>query len=168
VMRALRFAGKFLLVLTGVIATLLLFRISFAFSRWAGFLLVGVFTIVLYVTAHRWVRWLPGLLIFGVINSLLVLVTHKAPTNPGVIVSTGVAGLLLVFYAVGCVVAYYYDAAHLSAMDRCAWLAYLCCMIWPALAAHKDVVKVTSDIAWSVSVGVTALIAAFATRRMRI
>lgn len=107
VMRALQFAGKFLLVLTGIIAALLLFRISFDFSRWVGLLIVGVFTIVLYVTVHRWLRWLPGLLIFGVINSLLVLVTHKAPTNPGLTVSTGVAGLLLAFYAVGCLVAFY-------------------------------------------------------------
>ncbi len=165
--RGFHFATRFFLVVAGALAILLLFRVAFAFSGWAGFGLLSVLTIILYVTVDRWVRWLPGLLIFGVVNSLLGLITHQVPTNPHVVVSAGVAGLLLLFYAVGCVVTYHCDAAHLSGLDRCALLVYLYCMIWPTLVARKDLANVTSDIAWSVSIGVAVLIAQFATHRMR-
>src|ERR1700738_2103483 len=115
-MPAIRFAGKFLVVCIGLVAALRVLAVSFAFSRWTGALLLCVATITLYITAPRWVRWLPGLLIFGVLNSLIGLITHHAPTNPHKVVSVGVAGMLLAFYAVGSIVSYYYDAARLSAL----------------------------------------------------
>jgi hypothetical protein len=165
--RALRFAGKFLLAVLGIIAALRLIWASFAFSRWTGFLVLAVLAMVLYATAPRWVRWLPGLLLFGVFNSLLGLITHHAPTNPRIAVPSGVAGLLVVFYAVGCIVSYYYDATHLSAVDRLALLVYLFCMIWPAFGAN-DLATVTPVIAWSISIGVAALMASFAVHRARL
>ena len=164
--RALRFAGKFLLAVLGIIAALRLIGASFAFSRWTGFLILAVLAMVLYATAPRWVRWLPGLLLFGVFNSLLGLITHHAPTNTLGAVSAGVAGLLVVFYAVGCIVSYYYDATHLSALDRLALLVYLFCMFWPAFAAN-DLTTVTPVIAWSIGIGVAAMMASFAVHRAR-
>jgi len=165
-MRTLRFAGKFLLAVFGIVAVLWLVGASFALSRWAGFVLLAVVAIVLYATAPRWVGWLPGLLVFGVINSLLGLVTHHVPTNPGVAVSAGVAGLLLAFYAIGCIVSYHYDPTHLSGLDRLAFLVYLFCMIWPAFAAN-NLATVTPVVAWSTSIGMAALIASFAAHRAR-
>jgi hypothetical protein len=167
VRRAFRFAGKFLLVATGVIAALLLFRFSFAFSRWAGFTLVGILAIVLYTTAPRWVGWLRGLLVFGVFNSLLGLTIHHALNNPRVTVSAGVTSLLLAFYLVGWRASYYYDSAHLSAVDRCAWLVYFACMTFPACVDHKNLATVTPDIAWSVGIGVAAIGVSLTTHRMR-
>jgi hypothetical protein len=167
VMRTLRFAGKFLLAALGIVAALWAVGASFAFSRWTGFLVLAIIAIVLYATAPRWVRWLPGLLVFGVLNSLLGLVTHHVPTNPGVAVSAGVAGLLIAFYTVGCIVSYNYDAAHLSTVDRFALLLYLFCMVWPAFGARNSLATITPAIAWLTSLGMAALIVSFAAHRAR-
>jgi hypothetical protein len=166
IMRALRFAGKFLLALLGIVAALWLVGQSFALSRWAGFVLLAVIAILLYSTVPRWVGWLPGLLVFGVLNSLLGLVTHRVPTNPGVAVSAGVAGLLLAFYALGCIVSYNYDATQLSVADRLALLVYLFCMIFPAFAPN-NLATVTPAVVWSTTIGMVALIASFAVHRAR-
>ena len=77
--------------------------------------------IFLYFTAHKWVRWIGRILIFGVINSFIGLVTHHVPTNPHVEVSVGVAALLVAFYAVGSIVSFYYNVTHISFVDRLAW-----------------------------------------------
>jgi hypothetical protein len=165
--RTLRFAGKFLLAVLGIVAALWLVGASFALSRWAGFALLAVVAVVLYTTVPRWVVWLPGLLVFGAINSLVALVTHHLPTNPGVAVSAGVAGLLLAFYAIGFMVSCNYDATHLSAGDRLALLVYLFCMIWPAFATN-NLSTVPPVVAWSTSIGMAALVASFAAHRARI
>lgn len=164
--RAIRFASKFLLVVLGVVVALRVVWASFAFSRWTGSLALAVTAIILYLTASRWVRWLPGLLIFGIVNSLIGLMTHHAPTNPQVAVSAGVAGLLVTFYTVGCIVSYHYDAAHLSVVDRLALLLYLFCMVWPAFVVN-NLASVTPVVAWSTTIGTAALTASFAVHRVR-
>jgi uncharacterized membrane-anchored protein len=166
-MRSLRFAGWFLLYALGIIAALWILGASFSYSRWAGFVLIAVIAATLYATAPRWVRWLPGLLVFGVLNSLLGLITRHVPTNPSMAVSAGVAGLLLTFYAIGGIISYHYDAAHLSAVDRLAFLVYLFCMIWPAFAP-TNLSTVTPIVAWSTSIGMAVLIASFAVHRRRL
>jgi hypothetical protein len=164
--RALRFASKFLLAILGVIVVLRLVWASFAFSRWAGFFVLAGAAVVLYLTARRWVRWLPSLLIFGIVNSLIGLITHHAPTNPRAAVSAEVAVLLVIFYTAGCIVSYHYDAAHLSVMDRLALLLYLFCMIWPAFAS-SNLATVTPVVAWSTTTGTAVLIASFVVHRIR-
>jgi hypothetical protein len=166
VRRMLRFAGRFLLYALGIVAALWILGASFAFSRWAGFVLLAFIAAILYATALRWVRWLPGLLVFGVLNSLLGLITRHVPTNPSVAVSAGVAGLLLAFYTTGCIISYHYDATHLSALDRLALLMYLFCMIWPAFAPN-NLATVTPAVAWSTSIGMGVLIASFVAHRVR-
>jgi len=164
--KTVSFAGKVLLAVLGVIMALRLIGLVFAFSRWTGFMVLIIIATILYSTARHWVRWLPGLLMFGVINSLIGLVTHHAPTNPQVEVSAWVTGISVIFYAVGCVVTYHYDAAQLSVMDRLALLLYLLCMIWPAFAASSPAI-VTPVMAWSTSVGMAALVVSFAVHRTR-
>lgn len=166
VIRTLRFAGRFLLYALGAVAALWILGASFAFSRWAGFALLAFIAAILYATALRWVRWLPGLLVFGVLNSLLGLITRHVPTNPSVAVSAGVAGQLLAFYTIGCIISYNYDAAHLSAADRLALLVYLFCMIFPAFAPN-DLATLTPAVVWSTGIGMAVLIASFAVHRAR-
>jgi hypothetical protein len=160
--RALRFAGGFLLALLGVVVAFRLIAASVAFSRWTGGLVLVIIASALYSTASQWVRWLPGLLIFGIINSLVGLMTHHTSTNPQVAVPAGIAGLLVAFYSVGCIVSYHYDAV----VDRLAFLLYLFCMIYPTFAA-KDITTLTPVVAWSVSIGMAALLASFAAHRAR-
>jgi hypothetical protein len=164
-LRTLRFACKFLFVALGIVAALWIVGASFTFSRWTGFPVLAIIATILYATSPRWVHWLPGLLGFGVLNSLFVLVTHHVPTNPSAAVSVGVAGLVLAFYTVGCIVSFRYDRAHLSIVDRLALLLYLFCMVWPAFGARNNPATVTPAIAWSTSLGMAALIASFAVHR---
>ena len=110
------------------------------------------------------VRWLPGLLVFGAINSFLGLITHHVPTNRGVEVSAGIASLLLAFYTIGCIVSYHYDATHLSAVDRLSFLTYLFCMVWPAFAPN-NLSAVTPIVTWSTGVGMAVLVASFVAHR---
>jgi len=165
--RTLRFAGKFLLVVIGIFAALRIIGAAFALSSWAGYAALAVVAIMLYATARRWVGWMPGLLVFGIINSLLALVTRHAPTNPHVEVSAGVAGLSLVFYLVGCVATYQYDAAQLSVVDRCALLVYLFSVVWPALARSNSSIILTPIVVWVESIGMVALIVSSLIHRVR-
>src|SRR5690348_6343594 len=166
--RTLPFAGKFLLILIGLVIALRLVGASFDFSQWAGFLVLLVIATFLYLTASHWVRWLPGLLIFGVINSLVALTTHHAPTNPNVKVPPWAAGLLIAFYMAGCVISYHYDAAHLSVADKLALLLFLFCMIFPALLSNNNFTQRSAAVAWSSTIGMTALIVAFVVHRIRL
>jgi hypothetical protein len=69
------------------------------------------------------------------------------------------------FYTVGCVASYYYDATHLSALDRFVWVLYLVSMIWPAFAVGSNLGVVTPVIAEAAIAGMTAVIVSFAVHR---
>ena len=166
-MRELRFAGRVLLCLLGFITLLWLLGRSFAYSHRAGYVFLAVIAGALCATAPRWVKWLPGLLIFGVLNSLFALTTGHAPTDHNVVVSRVVSGLLLVFYIVGWKIADHYNATPLSAFDRLAWLTYLICMIWPAFF-KPDLSTLTPVVAWPMGIGMGLVLTAFATHRWRL
>lgn len=161
------FAGKVLVVVAALIAALLLVRVAFELSTWAGLTVVGVYVVALYTTAIRWVAWLPGLLVFAVLNSAIALVTGHSPTNSQARVSTSLALLLLAFYTVGFLVSSWYDAMRLSALDRCAWLIYVACMIIPAFTPGSNLGNVTSAIAASAVAGIVVIVAAFGIHRKR-
>jgi hypothetical protein len=159
-------AAKVLLAALGVIVALRIIGVAFAFSRVTGLVAAAVIAIILCLTAHKWVRWIGGVLLFGVINSFIGLVTHHVPTNPRVEVSVGVAALLVAFYAVGSTISFYYDVTHISFVDRLAWLLYLSCMLWPALGA-TDLSAMTPAVAWSTGAGMAVLVFAFVGNRVR-
>jgi hypothetical protein len=164
---ALVFAGKVLVVIAVVIAALVLVRVAFGLSTWAGLTVVSVYVVALYTSADRWVAWLPGLLVFSVLNSVIALVTGHSPTNSQTSVSTSMALLLLAFYATGFIVSCRYDATRLSALDRCAWLTYVACMIIPAFTSGGSLGNVTSAIAASAMTGIVVIVAALAVHRKR-
>ncbi len=159
-----RFVGKVLAIIAVVIAAFWVIGYLFAFSKWAGFSSLGVVLIALYATAHRWIPWLPGVLVFGVINSLLALITHHAPTNQTVSVSTALAALSLAFYALGCAVSF--RAEKVSVLDRCAWVVYLVAMFLPAAFVTSTSGTVTPAIAWPLFVGMTAIVISFVSHRI--
>ncbi len=164
---AIRFAGKVLLVLAGIIAAFWILGRAFTFSRWAGYLHIGLFMIPIYVTAHRWVAGLPALLIFGVFSSFVALTSGHAPTNPQKPFSVGLACLLLGYQAMGCIAYRYYDEAHFSVVDRIALLIYLFCLFWPGFTLGANLGVVTPVIAWSMTIGMAALGVSFAIHHKR-
>ena len=164
---ALLFAGKIILVLAAGIATLRIIGIAIAFSRWTGALSLCIVALALYATAQYWLRWLPGLLVFGVINGVVAASTHRAPLNYSVVVSTGLAILLSGFYAAGTVVSYYFGDARLSVFDRCAWLVYVSAMIVPAFITPQYG-GVTKERASIIAVALVTIGMSFAIRRMNV
>jgi hypothetical protein len=164
---AIRFAGKFLIAIVLIVAALWLIRVVFEASALGASLLLVAIAIFLYLTASSWVRWLPALLIFSIINSFVGLVTHHAPTNSRSPVSMGVAGLLLSFYTLGYLISNRYDARHLSILDRAALVVYLFCMVWPAFGAPNDLSRLTPMLAWTESIGMACLVASFLAHRIR-
>jgi hypothetical protein len=157
----IRFAGKFLLVIAAVVAALWLMGLVFRASPLGATLVLVMVAVGLYVTASWWVRWLPALLIFGMINSFFGLVTHHAPTSTRAPVSIGVASLLLTFYSVGCLISSQYGADRLSVLDRAAFVVFLFCMVWPAFSAPNDLSTLNSRMVGEMSLGMLALIASF-------
>ena len=165
---AFRFAGKFLATLALFIAALWLIGACFRASKWAGLFAVVTVFVSLYLTAHRWVRWLPGLLVFGVLNSIFGLATHRAPTNSQTVLSTGFSALWLIFYLVGYLVSYYYDAEFLNPLDRCAFLVYLSSVGLSAFLSRDNAGVVTPSLLWSAAVGMAAIAVAFIVQRSRL
>jgi hypothetical protein len=159
-----RFVGKTLAIIAVAIAAFWVIGHLFAFSRWAGFSSLGIVLIALYATAHRWVPLLPGLLVFGVINAVGALITHHAPTNQTVSISTALAVLLLAFYTLGCAVSF--RAEKVSVLDRCAWVVYLVAVFLPAAFVRNASGIVAPAIAWTLCVGMTAIAISFVSHRI--
>lgn len=159
-----RFVGKVLAIIAVAIAAFWLIEYLFAFSRGAAFSSLGIALIALYATAHRWILWLSGVLVCGVINSLLALITHHAPTNQTVSVSTALAILSLAFYALGSAVSF--RAEKVSVLDRFAWVVYFAAMFSPVAFASSTSGTVTPAIAWPLSVGMTAIVISFVSHRI--
>ena len=162
--KVFRFAGNVLAILAVAIAAFWIIGYLYAFSRWAGFLSLGIALIALYSTAHHWLPWRPGVLVFGVINSLLALITHHAPTNRAVSVSTTLAVFSLAFYALGCAVSFRVEKV--SVLDRCAWVVYLAAIFSPVLFARSTRGAVMSAIAWPLFVGMAAILISFVSHRI--
>src|SRR5215831_2842141 len=125
----IRFTGKVLIVLAGIITSLRLIGLAVKLSPWNGYVITAIIACVMYVTVPRWVTWLPGILVFGIMSSLGGLLTHRAPTNPGVEVSSSLPIAALLYQLVGYTAARQYGASKLSVLDRCAVVIYLICMI---------------------------------------
>ena len=166
-MKALRFAGKFVLAISGILVSLWIVGESFALSRWVGSAALAAVAVILYVTAPRWVAGLPGILIFGVVNALLALAMGHVPTNPHAPVSRAVIVLVFSYYVIGCVVSYRYDITRLSPLDRLAVLLYLCCAVWPAVDRGASLDRITPAMVWSAGIGIGALLTSFAIHRAR-
>jgi len=128
--KAVRFAGAVLLVLFAILFTGLAVRFAFGLSMWVGFSVLAVIVAGLYWSAHLWIPSLWGLLVFGVFNSGVALITSRA-ANTGVPVSRLSALAFLLYFLAGALISRQYrrnDA--ISRLDRCAFLVYLGAVIW--------------------------------------
>jgi hypothetical protein len=155
--RSLRFAGVVLTVIAVVVLALWTLGALFRFSSVAGALGLALVAIGLYATAHRWIVWLPGILIFGVLNSLIGLMTHRSPTNPTVNVPTSTALFLLTYYLLGCIASYF--AADFTTFDRFAWSSYVVLMFVPVALPSSESGVLTPIVASLYGVGMLLVVA---------
>src|SRR5262245_25891168 len=85
--KPLRFLLGFVIAAISVLLTLRILGLMFAYSPTTAFLAGAILLFLLYSTARRWVEWLPSLLVFGVFNSLIGLITHHSPRSSAIFVS---------------------------------------------------------------------------------
>jgi hypothetical protein len=165
---ALAFAAKLLACLGVIVLGLWTIKVAIDFSKWTGLLAISMVVVLLLATAHRWIRWLPGILVFGVVNSLIVLTTHRVPTGP-VSVSTASASLMLVFFALGAAVSYCYGEERITPVDRCAFVIYCGSPVWAALTPDglRSASVVTGPILYPLIVGMAVILVAFTIRLVR-
>ena len=166
---ALTFGGKFLAWSAAALLALWTIGFAFQFSRWTGYLAVGILVVVLYATAHVWIRWQASLLIFAIVNSLLVLQTHRGLNNPSP-VSTGAALLMLLYFSVGYAIFNWYGEERITPLDRCASIVYSGSIIWVAAwdpHGGKEPIVVTGGVLYPLVVGMAAIVISFAVHRVR-
>jgi len=165
-MSGLTFTVKFICCLLGAILGLLVIRTLLSYSPLAFWVVVSSVATILFWTAPKWVIWMPGIMVFGVANSLVGLVTRKVPTRSDSEVSTAVALLLCALYSVGCVVPLQYDARRISVLDRSALLVYIVCAIYPAYC-HTTLASVTPVVFSAVTIGIGAMSISLVAHRVR-
>lgn len=164
---ALRFAGKFIFISLIVIATLWIVGQSFQYSLLAGYVSLCGLTLFLYLYAHRWIAWLPGILPFGVLNSYLSLVSQRShagrPISPN---ESLIILMFLIYYAVGTAVSSAYADIRIYWFDRIAFLLYLACILWPVFVSITlPRSNLTQQVFWSVLIGLLAIVTSYGVNR---
>ena len=100
-----------------------------------GWGLLGIAALVLVFTMDRWVKVFPGLLAYGVVGSILMLMNGHAVNHPEVLVSKLEAALLIVFFATAAALSFTFTKHKLTVPDRIALIAFIFCFFWQAVAA---------------------------------
>lgn len=99
-----------------------------------GWVLLGIAALILVFTMDRWVKIFPGLLAYGVVSSILMLVNGHAANHPEVPVSRLEAVLLIGFFAAAAVLSFTFTKHKLTLPDRIALFTFIFCFFWQAVA----------------------------------
>lgn len=122
-----------------------------------GFL--GIAALVLVFTMDRWVKVFPGLLAYGVLNSILMLTNGHAVNHPEVLVSKLEAAVLIVFFGAAVALSSRFTKHKLKVPDRFALLAFIFCFFWQAVAPRLMLV--------ALAIGFSCLVGAWAYDRVQ-
>ena len=99
-------------------------------SRSLGWMMLVVSTLVMIVQMHRWVKVLPGLLAFAVLNGMITLFTGHVLANPNQPVSRLDAFGLTLFFAISCALSGTFKDRQLNFVDRAALIAFVFSLAW--------------------------------------
>jgi hypothetical protein len=101
-----------------------------------GWSLLGIAALVLLFTMDRWVKVFPGLLAYGVVASILMLVNGHAVNHPEVLVPHLEAVLLIAFFSAAAALSFTFAKRKLTVPDRIALFVFILCFFWQAIAPH--------------------------------
>jgi hypothetical protein len=93
-------------------------------SQLLGYLLLGTSAVIFLLTANRWKRVLPAIMLIATLNSLLELGHGYNIGIPGLRIPRGIALIQLVVIAGVAVLSFTFKTRHLNLLDRMAWLAF--------------------------------------------
>ncbi len=124
-----------------------------------GWMLLGIAALVLVLTMDRWVKVFPGLLAYGVVGSILMLMNGHAVNHPEVPVSRLEAALLIVFFAAAAALSFTFTNHKLTLPDRIALLIFIFCFFWQAVAPRVMLI--------ALAIGFACLVGAWAYDRLQ-
>jgi len=101
-----------------------------------GWGLLGIAALVLVFTMDKWVKVLPGLLAYGVLGSILMLLSGHAVNHPDVLVSKLQAAVLMILFAIAAGLSVTFAKQKLTVPDRVALFVFIFCFFWQAVAPH--------------------------------
>lgn len=124
-------------------------------SRSLGYVLLGIAALTMVVTAERWKRVFPGIMLAAILNSLLELTRGHAVNNPAVPVGHSTAIIHLVVTTGVTVLALTFKNRRLTVLDRFALLAFVVSFFWGAVEQRFASVKLIVGaccilIAWAI------------------
>jgi hypothetical protein len=124
-----------------------------------GWGLLCIAGLVLVFTMDRWVKIFPGLLAYGVVGSILMLMNGHAVNHPEVLVSKLEAALLIVFFAIAAALSFTFTKHKLTMPDRIALFAFMFCFFWQAVAPRLMLL--------ALAIGFSCLVGAWAYDRVQ-
>ncbi len=101
-----------------------------------GWVLLGIAALVLIFTMDRWVKVFPGLLAYGVLGSVLMLVDGHAVNHPEVAVSRFEGVVMIVFFTIAAVLSLTFTKRKLRVTDRVALFGFVVCFFWQAVVPN--------------------------------
>jgi hypothetical protein len=93
-------------------------------SRVLGYLLLGTAAAVFVITANRWKRVFPGIMLAATLGSLLELERGHAVNNPSLLIPRSIALVQLVVIAGVTALSFTFKKRPLGILDRVALLAF--------------------------------------------
>ncbi len=123
-----------------------------------GWGLLGIAALVLVFTMDKWVKVFPGLLAYGALGSILMLMNGHAINHPEVRVSKLEAAVLILFFAAGAGLSFTFTKQKLTMPDGIALFAFIFCFFWQAVAPRLMLL--------ALSVGFACLIGAWVYDRL--
>jgi len=125
-----------------------------------GWVLLSIAALVLIFTMEKWVRVFPGLLAYGVLGSVLMLMNGHAVNHPEVAIPRLEAFALIAFFAAATALSFTFTKHKLTMPDRIGLFVFILCFFWQAVAPHLMII--------ALAIGFGCLVGAWAYDRIQL
>lgn len=126
--------------------------------RVLGYLLLIATVVIFVVTANRWKRYLPGIMVLATLGSLRVLQNGRNPGDGAIVPrSTGIVYFLVLAGVTA--VSFSFKKRSLNLLDRMALLAFVASILWTGVARSFATIAPVA--------GALCVLAAWATDRLK-
>ena len=124
------------------------------YPPFVGWILLAIATGLLFATTEAWVKVFPGLLAYGVIGGITMLVSGHAVNHPDIAVSRPEAFFVITILLLSTLLSLTFTRRKLRAMDRVALVFFVVCSFWQVLARSIEHLLLISGlialaIAWA-------------------
>lgn len=115
-----------IILISGGVATVLGYTPR---SQAFGWILLSIGVTVAMITINRWAQALPGIFGVATLNSLIILITGHALTQPTIPVPRGIGVLLTMVLATATVATWDFAGRSLTGIDRAVCVGILSCLV---------------------------------------